>query len=103
MSEQTAGTAPVTAEDVEKALLDHLADRLGTSVAGDQDIFEAGLVTSMFAMELVVHLERTYGIAVAGPELRLDNFRTPRNMAALVIRLRTTEQDTAGDTEAAHG
>lgn len=91
MSEQTTGTASATPEDVEKELLGFLADRVGTSVAADQDIFDSGLVTSMFAMELVVHLEQTYGIAVAGPDLRLDNFRTPRSMAALVTRLRDTE------------
>jgi methoxymalonate biosynthesis acyl carrier protein len=92
MSEQTAHTVPAGQEEVEKELLSHLSDRLGTPVAVDQDIFDAGLVSSMFAMELVVHLERTYGVSVAGADLRLDNFRTPRRMAALVTRLRDTEE-----------
>jgi methoxymalonate biosynthesis acyl carrier protein len=74
--------------DTEEALRSYLADRLRTTVEVDQDLFESGLVTSMFAMELVVYLEQTFQIAVLGPDLRLDNFRTARTMAALVRRLR---------------
>jgi methoxymalonate biosynthesis acyl carrier protein len=38
-------------------------------------------------MQLVVHLESTYDIAIIGSELKLDNFRTAKVMAALVLRL----------------
>ena len=36
----------------------------------------------MFAMQLVVHLEESYDIAIIGPELKLDNFRTVQAMTA---------------------
>jgi methoxymalonate biosynthesis acyl carrier protein len=39
-------------------------------------------------MQLVVHLEESYDIAIIGPELKLDNFRTARAMTDLVLRLR---------------
>ncbi|GCD98550.1 acyl carrier protein [Embleya hyalina] len=52
------------------------------------DLFASGAVSSLFAMELVVFVESTFGIAVEGPDLALDNFRTLRSMSALVIRLR---------------
>lgn len=39
-------------------------------------------------MQVVVHLEKTYAVAVRGADLRLDNFRTVRRMAELVARLR---------------
>jgi methoxymalonate biosynthesis acyl carrier protein len=42
----------------------------------------------MFAMELVVHLEASHDIAIIGPELKLDNFRTVQAMTSLVLRLR---------------
>jgi methoxymalonate biosynthesis acyl carrier protein len=35
-----------------------------------------------------VHLEETYDIAIVGPELKLDNFRSVQAMARLVMRLR---------------
>jgi methoxymalonate biosynthesis acyl carrier protein len=85
-AEQTM--APVIAEAVEEALLAFLTERVKAAVEPDQDLFGAGLVSSMFAMQLVVHLEEAYDIAIVGPELKLDNFRTVRAMTALVLRLR---------------
>lgn len=86
-AEQTSTVAPPTAEAVESALTEFLAEKTSTLVEPDQDLFASGLVSSMFAMQLVVHLEETYEIAVLGPELNLDNFRTVQAMARLVIRL----------------
>ncbi len=88
--------APVTAEAVEEALLGFLTERVKTEVAPDQDLFAAGLVSSMFAMQLVVHLEESYDIAIIGPELKLDNFRTVAAMTGLVLRLRAAAE-TTGD------
>jgi len=78
----------VTAETVEEGLLAFLAERIKTEVAPDDDLFASGLVSSMFAMQLVVQLEESYDIAIIGPELKLDNFRTVNAMTALVLRLR---------------
>jgi methoxymalonate biosynthesis acyl carrier protein len=80
--------APVSAEAIEEALLGFLTERVKTEVEADQDLFASGLVSSMFAMQLVVHLEESYDIAIIGPELKLDNFRTVQAMTALVLRLR---------------
>jgi methoxymalonate biosynthesis acyl carrier protein len=80
--------APVTADSIEEALLEFLTERVKTDVEADQDLFATGLVSSMFAMQLVVHLEETYDIAIIGPELKLDHFRTVQAMTALVLRLR---------------
>jgi methoxymalonate biosynthesis acyl carrier protein len=91
MTVENTETASISAPDVERALLDFLTDRIKTEVAVDQDLFGSGLVSSMFAMQLVVHLEEAHDIAIVGPELKLDNFRTVQAMARLVLRLR--EQD----------
>ncbi|HEY7142659.1 MAG TPA: acyl carrier protein [Streptosporangiaceae bacterium] len=85
-AEQTV--TPVTAEAIEQALLVFLAERIKTEVTADQDLFASGLVSSMFAMQLVVHLEEAYDVAIIGPELKLDNFRTVQAMTGLVLRLR---------------
>ncbi|HWO66205.1 MAG TPA: phosphopantetheine-binding protein [Umezawaea sp.] len=74
-------------ERVRHDLVAFLEQRTKSPVAVDVDLFAAGLVSSLFALELVVHLESTFGVAVAGPELTLDNFRTVEAMAALVVRL----------------
>jgi methoxymalonate biosynthesis acyl carrier protein len=69
------------------ALLGFLAARLRTDVAADADLFASGLVNSMFAMELVVHLETTFDVMIEGTDLKLDNFRTIWSMTDLVSRL----------------
>jgi methoxymalonate biosynthesis acyl carrier protein len=89
-TEQTYGLAPVPAEVIADTLTSFLSGRLKTAVAPDQDLFQSGLVSSMFAMELVVHLEESYDVAILGPELKLDNFRTVHAMTSLVLRLRAT-------------
>jgi methoxymalonate biosynthesis acyl carrier protein len=87
MTEQTYAASPLTAEAIEGALIAFLAERIKSDVQPDTDLFASGLVSSMFAMQLVVHLESTYDIAVVGPDLKLDNFRTVQVMTALVLRL----------------
>jgi methoxymalonate biosynthesis acyl carrier protein len=90
-TDQASGLAPVAADEIAAVLLGFLTDRIKTEVAPDQDLFKSGLVSSMFAMQLVVYLEESYDIAIIGPELKLDNFRTVQAMTALVLRLRAAE------------
>jgi acyl carrier protein len=56
-------------------------------VADDDDIFSLGFVNSLFAMELVVFLEKAFTVTIPNSELRIDNFRTVDTMAALVDQL----------------
>jgi methoxymalonate biosynthesis acyl carrier protein len=90
-------TATIAAEAVEQALLGFLAERVKDTVTPDQDLFKSGLVSSMFAMQLVVHLEEAYDIAIIGPELKLDNFRTVQTMTELVLRIRAASRPAADD------
>ena len=52
-----------------------------------EDIFQIGFVNSLFAMELVMFVEKTFSVTVPNEELRIDNFRTATSMAELVDRL----------------
>ncbi|MEU6776635.1 phosphopantetheine-binding protein [Streptomyces sp. NPDC046759] len=87
-TEQTAQGATLSAESVKQELLGFLETKTKTALTPDQDMFASGLVSSMFAMELVVHLEQTYQVAVVGADLKLENFRTVQRMTELVLRLR---------------
>lgn len=53
-----------------------------------QDIFELGFVNSLFAMELVMFVEKEFGVTIPNDELRIDNFRSATAMGQLVGRLR---------------
>ena len=56
-------------------------------IDASQDIFQLGFVNSLFAMELVMFVEKTFGVTIPNEELRLDNFRTADRMTDLVGRL----------------
>lgn len=88
-----SGASPVdfATNETEQGLIDFLQGRFKTSVLVDQDLFATGLVSSIFAMELVVHLEKTYSIAILGGDLKLDNIRSVQSMAALIERLRRAD------------
>jgi len=74
-------------EAVRRNLMSFLERRTKHPVAADVDLFATGLVSSLFALELVIHLEQSFGVTVAGTDLTLDNFRTVDAMTALVLRL----------------
>ncbi|MBT0772360.1 hypothetical protein KIH74_25675 [Kineosporia sp. J2-2] len=89
----TTFTGGITADTVAANLIGFLEQRTRQTVAPDLDLFGSGLVTSLFALELLVHLESTFGVAVTGNDIRLDNFRTVGAMTALVLRLTGGEDD----------
>jgi methoxymalonate biosynthesis acyl carrier protein len=51
------------------------------------DIFARGLANSLFAMELVLFVERTTGRRIPNEELSLNHFRSIDAMTALAGRL----------------
>lgn len=81
-------TQEIDSASIEKDLLVFLEAKTKTAVEPSKELFSSGLVSSMFAMELVVHLEKEYDISIVGTDLRLDNFRTVESMTELVLRLR---------------
>ncbi len=52
----------------------------------DEDFFAAGFVDSMFAMQLVLFLEKEFSISIEGSEMRLDNFNTVNAITEMVSR-----------------
>ncbi|MFH8562247.1 acyl carrier protein [Streptomyces sp. NPDC017988] len=99
MSEPTT-VRPMSAEEVRAELKRFLEERTKTDWAPDTDLFATGGVSSLFAMELVVHVEKTFGIAVEGADLRIDNFRTVNTMTELVLRLAAADAGTGAGTYA---
>lgn len=56
----------------------------GISLEFGEDIFAMGFINSLFAMELVMFIEKTFEVKIPNEELKFDNFRTISSMAALV-------------------
>lgn len=92
----SAGRTTDSVGDIERVILSFLETRTGVSWESDRDLFVEGGLSSLFAMELVVQLEQSFDVLIAGIDLRLDNFRTVNAMTALVGRLRPTTGDHDG-------
>ncbi len=52
----------------------------------DEDIFDSGLVRSMFVLQLVLFVEQDFGVSVSGGDLTFDSFRTVNAVNDLVMR-----------------
>jgi methoxymalonate biosynthesis acyl carrier protein len=89
----TASTDQTTDARVQSQLLAFLATRTRANPTPDTDLFASGLVSSLFAMELVGYVEETFDVVVGPDDLRLDTFRTVTSMTALVRRLRSEAAD----------
>jgi methoxymalonate biosynthesis acyl carrier protein len=80
-------TTPLTDEAIRAKLTEFLAARTKQEITHDLDLFATGLVSSLFAMELLTHIEGAFKVTVPPEELRLDTFRTVDTMTALVLRI----------------
>lgn len=57
-------------------------------ISESEDIFSLGYINSLFAMELVMYIEKTFELTIPNDELLIDNFRSVKSMTELVNRLR---------------
>ena len=55
-------------------------------LADDHDIFALGFVNSLFAMQLVLFLEKEFQITIENEDLEIENFNTLNAIASLVER-----------------
>lgn len=53
---------------------EYLTSSLARQIGDDEDIFAAGFVNSLFAAQLVMFVESTFGIEVENEELELTYF-----------------------------
>jgi acyl carrier protein len=55
---------------------DYLRSALSIEVDDGEDIFLAGFVNSLFAVQLVMFVEQDLGVSVEDDEMEIDNFRS---------------------------
>jgi len=58
----------------------------GVSFGDDDNIFELGLVDSLFAIQLVLFVEEEFDIDILDSELNIDNFSSVNRIGELVRR-----------------
>lgn len=67
-----------------REFLDRVARR--ENFTDSDDIFSLGFVNSMFAMELVLFVEKEFSITIGDGDLDIDNFKSVNAIAALIDR-----------------
>ena len=70
-------------ERIRSFLSQHLR---GGGFQDDDDLFRNGYANSLFAMELVLFVEREFGVTVGNADLDPDNFRSVNAVAGFVER-----------------
>lgn len=68
-------------DDIKKFLSKFIGDKV---IEDTDNIFEQGLVNSLFAMQLVSFIENEYGIALGNDDLELDNFKDIDSITKLI-------------------
>lgn len=51
----------------------------------EQDIFGGGLINSLYSIQLILFLEKEFGISIQSPDLNIENFRTVNALADFVV------------------
>ena len=57
-----------------------------THLDDDDNLFESGIVNSLFAVQLMTFIEKTFAIEVGMDDLEIDNFKSLNAAAAFVVR-----------------
>jgi acyl carrier protein len=80
-------------ELIRRFISDHVN---GVPVGDDEDLFAGGYVNSLFAVQLVMWIERTFGVPVERGDLDFANFQTISATASFVDRKRAERAPVGG-------
>ena len=72
--------------DIRKYIIDSFLFGEGQALDGGASLLEAGIVNSTGLLELVGHIEKSYGIKIEDDELVPDNFDTIAGICAFLER-----------------
>lgn len=76
---------------MKQAVRDFIQASINIDALGDEEnLFESGIVNSLFAIQLMTFIERTFDIEVATDDLDIENFKSIDATAAFVARKMAT-------------
>jgi acyl carrier protein len=82
--------APVDVQDasqVKRVVRDFINNAINIDGLGDdENLFETGIVNSLFAVQLTTFVEKQFGIEVGMDDLDVENFKSVSATAAFVAR-----------------
>jgi methoxymalonate biosynthesis acyl carrier protein len=78
-----------SSDEITEVIRQHLSMHAGVpDFVNDQDLFESGIVNSLFAIQLMTFLEGCFRIEVTSQDLDLNYFRTVNQIVSFVERKR---------------
>jgi acyl carrier protein len=86
MSAQLEGTLSTEAQVKETVRSFILKAITVTGLDDDANLFESGIVNSLFAVQLMTFIEKTFAIEVGMDDLDIENFKSVHATTAFVLR-----------------
>lgn len=74
---------------IRKFLMQYIQD---PNLKDEDDIFTSGYINSLFAMQLILFVEKTFRIKIENEDLQIDNFRTINALARLITEKRLVKK-----------
>lgn len=70
---------------IEKTLLDYVKKSVSNNEIGiEDDLFESGAIHSLFAIQLILFIEKEFGIEIDDDDLDFEKIKTIKDIASLV-------------------
>lgn len=63
-----------------------------TEINDDDDLFGSGLVNSLFAMQLIMYIEKNYDIKIDKDDLDIQNFSSIRSISQYILNKKAVPQ-----------
>ncbi len=76
----------MSAEAIMVKILEFLGQFISdTDIDPDLNLFESGMVNSLFAMQLLLFVEKEFGIEITNEDLDYNNFRSLNAITAFIM------------------
>jgi acyl carrier protein len=69
----------------------YIAEHVDESFDNDTEIFEEGIVNSLFAIQLMTFLEKEFAIKITMDDLDMDNYKSVNAIAKFVLNKKLVE------------
>jgi methoxymalonate biosynthesis acyl carrier protein len=85
----TTAAIQTSEEDIRKTLKGFIIRSINIpDLHDDDDLFESGLVNSLFAVQLTTFIEKKFGLEITADDLDIRNFRSLSAATGFILRKR---------------
>jgi methoxymalonate biosynthesis acyl carrier protein len=82
-----------TTQTPKEAIRNFILDSINIPDLNDDDnLFESGIVNSLFAVQLMTYLEKSFNIEVTMDDLSMENFESITSTSSFVLRKQNNKQ-----------